>query len=504
METIKMVSSDSLLQSVIISQNGDKLNALRELIQNGIDSYYGMSNEVGIHFSLSDDNCELTYQDYGCSFGNTIEETIQNFFVFGSSNKTIEQLGKFGIGRGQIIAALYDADSKQLIGEHIIQSGKFQIDNININNLTANISELEIPIVGTKWIIKSPTSIFTDDEMYEYLGNKIKCGIPIYYNEELINLDFYEDEYIHYQNDKFDLFINKGNLNDRTFKVYDRGIFVTNHWSNFHGFNGSIITRVPLELNFARNEIVDTSIWKEIKDKIIEFLLDYANQDNTTILEGRCDGVLTLLVQNSQESLFDKSIVKLANNSYTTINKIIKNGIIYKGERNTRLADAAITVGLLVIDDSSPVYYTYSFWEKLNIKIDFIEETSFAKRAITREFVPVKANTQEFKILSVLKDLVPLDQDERHLLIGKTSDIFHAWTNGTTEIYFNRIYIKSLNKLTLEQKLLSLIPVLAHEYAHNADNRIKDMHDYSFYNVAHDILRELVDKYLHSRQVTTK
>ena len=100
MEQVEFQPSRSLLKAVLTRQAGDWRKGLLELVQNAIDATRG-TEEPRIEFTV--DSHTLTCSDNGTGIGNTREEIIRRFAVFGDSEKRDDDatLGHFGIGRFQ-------------------------------------------------------------------------------------------------------------------------------------------------------------------------------------------------------------------------------------------------------------------------------------------------------------------------------------------------------------------------------------------------------------------
>ena len=109
------------------------------------------------------------------------------------------------------------------------------------------------------------------------------------------------------------------------FYLYDRGIYVA-YYNIVDGFSGYINTKVGLNLNFARNDVMSTDeTWREINRRI--------NEECFSLLVNRFGELLTEKQRQAiykkarvepsfREKIWHKNIIALANDTYTSLDKV--------------------------------------------------------------------------------------------------------------------------------------------------------------------------------------
>ncbi len=509
MATREMVASSRLLQKVIISQNGDMMTGIRELLQNAVDSYHGFESigERRIEFNFSDkDNITgyyqtLTCRDYGKTLGATEEEVFSNFFIFGESDKTAEEVGEFGIGRGQTMAMIYNPDTLQLEGEHTIRSGNFIIRNINIEHLTADIEESEERVDGTVWVIFSMVPKFDVDEISKFIRDKYRGTIPVFIGDEQVSKvmdaqsskdgDFYSTPMA-------DVWLDFNKDYSTSISVYDRGFYVCEKWP-ISGWGGTVVTREALKLNFARNEIFDTDTWRRIQDFIRRAILAKIRMEDF----GECcrekkRGLAQLYVKSvdDRDALKDFPMVELANGKWITPSALLAAPEVYVASKGSVIAIEGIEKGKVVLSKDSPFA---AFIAAMNVEVIDFSNSSLAAEIARNKFSDTLTTVKEREVIELLnKIFVVPGITFREIRVGSYTDPkMKAWTQPKENvIYINRPTLRAWMKDVPASRVpLRAISQLAHQYSHSEDNRELDEHGYAFCEREAQMFKELIDVY---------
>lgn len=508
---VKFTPSPDLLRKIIISQNGDIKNGIRELIQNSIDSYSGLNNtNKTIELILEDfDNLtgsyhKITCRDYGKTLGKSKEEVIRNFFLFGESTKGIDDIGQFGIGRGQTIAMIYSEDSKTLLGNHKIYSGDFIIQNIDLENLSAEVTKSDKRLDGTSWEITSNVPMFYKDEIHSYLKSNYRGEIPLFLNESQVTFNLPDENDVQITNNaEVTICVDRDKTIDGYgMRIYERGIFVRTQ-EIISGFSGTVMVKVPLPLNFARNEIKDCELWTRIKDKVLDSVLTLSTKKEfDDCSKGKKYGLAKVYTSSDllKDRMKNMPIVELVNGKWITPDQLDNIKEIYTGTFGSVIAKEAMARGFTVISETSP----FANWLRKNRPTtkDF-KDTELAKEMRGYQYKTVIPSGRCYEGIALLNNI--FSQFGREIKLGQYPDVkledgtlskrTFAWTVPSEKvIWINKVYLQELMKgNNLDRLPLKAIKCLAHEYAHEESNIETDYHGYEFESAKSKIMEKLID-----------
>lgn len=467
--------SRNLLKDVISKQTGSLTKALKELVQNSRDAGATVINIV------INEN-EVIVEDNGR--GMSKEDIYDYFRVFGETTKrdNDENLGQFGMGRGQImnfgICIWRTKHSK--ISVNIREFLGYNIDALKTNVKGCKVSCKFYKKAGWWELEKARKGI-----QYSLLPTK---NIDIFVDEKLLNpiIEVLEQ----FTDNNFDVFVNGVVKNT----VYCRELSVKTFDSNF---NYCINVKAKAELNFARNEFLETDpMFEEIKAKMneVEELMTIT-KDNFDNREARQTLQFVREGRVSIESVFDKPIIRTATDKKLSIAEIIGKEIMF-GECNI-WSDDCIRRGHIVIHDDNE-YLIHDIVEKFKLEVFLTGKNpkDVAKRGYHRDFSEenLRKNKIYGKIPADLDKYIfkPLGEKfDRDVYLGE-SDVHGGWTNGYDTIHINKNNIElSSNK---EEICLKIWHILCHEYSHTRDTKKKDYHSNEFYENYHDITKKTINK----------
>jgi hypothetical protein len=238
-----------LLYSVIRRQAGSVDKAILELVMNSVDA--GASRvEVTLNaetFSVMDD---------GRGFRNRQE--IDDFFeTFGTPHEEGDAYyGRFRMGRGQIMA----------FSKNVWRSGEFRM-TVDIKNrgldyiLETGLEPAAGCSIEGRW--ESRLTEWELSDAQKTLATQCKyVPIPVLVNGAKINVNTAEEKWT--IEDAYALY--RVDEAQSTIKVYNRGVLVQSYRASISGVGGIVVSKLPLTVNFARNDILESEcpVWRHI------------------------------------------------------------------------------------------------------------------------------------------------------------------------------------------------------------------------------------------------
>lgn len=475
MEKEEFVMSKNLLKDVITKQTGSLTKAIKELVQNGIDAE---ATEISI--LIKDD--QVIVKDNGN--GMTPKEIKTYFKVFGDTAKrdTQENIGQFGMGRGQIMS-FGVCTWKTLNSVIVVDIKKF---------MGYEITERKKAVNGCKVICKFNKELDwwqkkkTANSLHKALLPGPKLSISINGNLLKPEIELMEE----FSDKLFDVYRSNDYLN----YIYCRGIAVKSIDSNFH-FH--INVKFKAELNFARNEFLETDpMYERVKTKIneIEELMTFT-KDKFDDQEARQTLQFLRYGRVSLPGIVNKPIIKSATDRKYSFSELEGKEVMFGG--TDIWSDDCMRRGHIVLHEDNRFLFE-ELIDKFNLNIKISDKTpkQVAKRGYHRDFSI--DNLKRNKIYGA----IPKDMDkfifktlgeefERNVYLGE-SDVAGGWTDGWDYIYVNKNAIElSKNKEEICQKVWW---ILCHEYSHDSDNRKKDYHSEEFFEKFHDLTKKTLER----------
>lgn len=251
-ETREFRLHKDILWSIIKSQAGTLSKAILELVMNSVDA--GASR---IDITLSPR--AVTVSDDGKGFID--RESVEAFFeVFGTPHdKGDARYGRFRMGRGQIMA----------FTRNVWHSGQFVMAvDIRDKGLAYDLTMAtkETPgcrIVGELYEERSPSELIrTQDQLREMCRY---VPIPVFLNKARISVDLADESWTFQDDDAY----YRLRPTARDLQVFNLGVLVRSYFGEY-GVGGIVVSKVPLELNTARNDILlsECAAWKRIATKL--------------------------------------------------------------------------------------------------------------------------------------------------------------------------------------------------------------------------------------------
>jgi hypothetical protein len=503
---VKFTSSANLLKSVITKQAGNWRKGLKELVQNSIDGCLaaGVTPSIRIEVkALDDGGAQLLYTDNAGGLGATVEEVKKNFAVFGDSAKASDKrmLGMFGMGRGQTMSMIYDPVSDELKGSIEILSVSrrkaFRISNIRLNGDLGFDIEESAPTdtePGVQWKIVSSGGKFKAKDVMKYIKKEFVLPFPIYVNNKRVR------NRPHGKKVETDLAIIYIRDFGNGFELYERGLRVMKSHL-FSGFSGGIVTKTPLNLNFARNDVIEDRRWDEIKKVVKDACFKWFEErsDSKHVSESKETGLVEKMAEDSEvaERFAAERVIPLANGDKVSLNEI-RSGKVLTAKTGDRAADDLIVTGTKVLDrDREGFEHVEALLRSRGTQVSAIEDVPEMREK--RKCKTVEPKDDERKPLKFLNQMMRLcGYRQRRVVVGLCDlNSYYAWTDAKKFIAIRQdVLRKAMKRMDRSEGAmafwLELAGHLAHEQAHDSDDTQTAVHGPAFRERNLKILEQLI------------
>lgn len=510
-ETRQIKSHPKLLHDVITRQAGSIEKAIMEAVMNSVDATRNTENptcEITVH-----SDC-IQVQDNGRGFQSRRE--IEDWFeTFGqpheeSENKTY---GTFRMGRGQLFA----------FGVNQWVSGEFRM-RVDIKNegLEYKLSSGQPQAPGCK------VTIILYRELEPYYVNTIiqhlsgwcrYAPICLKINGVQISKDPKDEEWT-IEND--DMYF-RGDISTFQLPIFNLGTYVADVIYQTPGVSGIIVTKKPLKVNFARNDIQhDCPVWKRIQETLIEYVGNtFGNLDKLTTEQLR--GIWRKL--GTRQIPINRKIplfVDTSDRRYTVDDLLGKTLSKYQNriafaDKYDRIADRAMQNRLALVLNENMIAWsglnpnsidsekkflelvkalcsaagcyvgqiTYMCYAELSSSInnDFkiLEPSEYL---VAEQFWVRLAKNYRYFMYPYNKTRVPVEERKSRQIVIGVSGIADGWTDGQSYIALNRDWVAKL-KVDVGG-ITQLAVLLAHELSHDGPTTsVTHTHGVEFYELFH-------------------
>lgn len=489
----------NLLVSVIKSQAGTLSKALLEGVMNSLDA--GASS-----VNLTLNQTDFTIWDDGKGFSSA--EDIENWFGrFGTPHKEGDaQFGKFRMGRGQLMAF---AATRWL-------SNEFCMDvDIEKKGLSYDFSKTEQRVRGCRieGLLYTPLASYELKDLLTELKKFVAFAPrPVYVNEELFGANPARLKTWTFENDDAYFKVVQGSSE---LLVYNQGIYVQSLSTWKTGIGGTVVSKKPLEVNFARNAILESKCetWGSIQ-KVTEQLV-VAKLTAARSLEDNERRYLARRVLNATAafvgSIAKAKILTDPSGKHSTLDTlgffdkfvhIRESGplacAVHGTNRTFVVTDLLLErFGLYSVEDF--VRELRSLGGVLDYNAVVIDASEVSAQGLggttTLEFSDLTPRLRAgFQTLAWLNTRIAerlraagYNSDHRELLPGSHKrNKFIAWTDGKSYVTVNRHYIKRLE--TGLDGALFWAQTLIHEYMHDTDDSESHDHGVVFFQKFHDAI----------------
>lgn len=509
-----------VIWDLIHEQAGTIGKAILEGAMNSVDA-----GATECHINIDRESFSII--DNGKGFAD--DDEIVNFFeTFAYPHEEGDaKYGRYRMGRGQIMAFG--------VSKWHTNSYKMHVDFKPQQNNDANNYELGYDFYRTDdhysgckievdlYDKLAPSSL---DTVLREIQECVKyIEIPIYLNGKVISINPKDEEWDYETEDAYIKRKSGGTLD-----VYNQGAMVSKMSQYYYGAAGVVVSKVPLSLNTARNQVKSTCpvfrrITKRLKDDNIEHLKKRAPLNNAQ------RDVLARNLFNreiSVKKLNGARIVTDITNSHhpITVFEALRNynHKVTIAERGDRVAEMTHTGRLAFVVTKEmaqrfnattaeefvravkDIYQRYHITYQQIVPVDVDEFKSVfsniymsiadkdlnkAERIVLRSLREVSSSMfhqgQRFDKLAgrqIFSKEELTSNRHRSVYIGE-SDVALAWTDGTSNIWFNRKVLSSVKDGYVG--MAKLCNIMLHEYLHNSSSTDTHEHGVEFYNRFHDL-----------------
>lgn len=526
---------NNIIHTIFYQQAGSFVKALLELYMNSVDAG---ASRIDIIYDIKTNS--FTFKDDGKGF--TSEQEIIDFFeTLGTPHKEGDaKFGRFRLGRCQVMAYAstmwrsgpfcmhvdlkssgengfsYQFEQNLPFEKGCTISGVLYDETYKDqkrNFLFEHFLEQAIDELINQYVSQPLLSIYVNNELKARAASELECS------KETENAYYFLDE-------------------KSALSFYNMGAYVCTIHACETGIGGKVITKSPLLVNFARNEIIKHKC--PLYKQIISELSGYVRERRTTkkrltpseksyyfskFLQCEIDyeeiRELKIFtdVHEKEFSLKDFSKASVVSYSDGTLGKL---GEMVNDSRKALVFNKAV---FEICDKKDFSEIISDIWEALYRYTEIFDRKSASFRAIVEDFNASRG--QKYKDLSFFKESFStrhkifqtdeLKEKERVLLqalkrmndalykkishnkIGKKRQIFFGesaassgWTDGVTYIAFSKELAPYADKGA--PGFDYLMKIMIHEYIHTNESISEHPHNAEFHKKFHDILFQVIDK----------
>ena len=257
MSSVKFEMHPKLAYDVITRQAGTLDKAILEGVMNSVDA-----GATKCEITLEPDRVQI--RDNGRGF-RTKKEIMTFFRVLGlpKSPEEEKKFGTFRMGRGQMFA----------FGKNVWQSGNYQmtVDLKSWKDYDAvfSLEKLDRRVRGCHIDIQlyEPVMDYRFQRVVKAVQYLVRyMPIPVIVNGTNVSRDPESEEWDVVNDDAYIRLDSNGML-----AVYNQGAHVRDYGTWEFGLGGCVVTKKPVQINFARNDIHDNcAVWKRIRKVVRE------------------------------------------------------------------------------------------------------------------------------------------------------------------------------------------------------------------------------------------
>lgn len=504
-----------LLWDVIRRQAGSVSKAIIEGVMNSVDAG-ATSGAITLNargFTIIDDGK-----------GMTLEEIRRNFKVFGQPHEAGDAAyGRYRMGRGQMFS----------FGRNVWRTGtnvitidlKPQMSDADNKSykLGFEISQGRDDVKGCRISVE-----FYDDldprslaYMLDDVAKQVKyVSIPITLNGKRVSQSPDTLKW----NEETDFAYFKS-TSGSGLDVYNLGIFVCTIPTYDIGVSGVFVSKQAIEVNFARNQVVQNcKVWRAAQ-KIFAAYREKKKEARAALTDGDRENICRRIANGTEDvtTVMSMSILQDVTGSNISLvnlsNRLDKtNGIIGfapSGDKSGETADQRRVATVLstntlarfgvetweelkgILRKGFPDKYNYTVhWSARRTLENILGAVELSEQELTGMFestyTPVGDSELTFSHLTMVKALREINSlvaqaipaKPRTILAGQSTTA-DGWTDGLTRIYINVGELDKARKGIGEAS--KLVGLMLHEYLHNTADNNSHLHDIDFYRSFHDI-----------------
>lgn len=499
-EVVEFELHEHLIYDIIERQAGNLDKGVLEAIMNSVEAG---ASRIDITFREENGEKKLTIADDGKGIV-TRQELDAYFRRFGNPHTADEKkiFARFRVGRGQIFSqgknrwhtCQFEMSTDYLADKQAGRRPRYTLKEIEFRKGCL----IEISLYPTTWTRSIEALQDAIREQIEFIST------PVYFNGTLISFDPKRLKWTHEDEDAYYLFGHGMNL-----LIYNLGARCEVISAAQAGVTGAIVSKKRLEVNFARNQVINTCpVMQRINLVVRKFRAKKTRKPQRRLMEHERIAALLDLCERTQQydDLKAIGLFNTTNNRILTLHAIRANCLPWTfAEEGNRVADRLLYLQqALCIDDQvlrelkytgQPAYFFewlamrggfehlgWSHLARLYLPLSEISPNLDGKQSrLPKE----KWSKYERRIIRVLESLGCWNG--RVLGIG-LSNTAEAWTDGYSYITINRQYLQD-HPPTSVWRAAGLFALLCHELSHDESSaEDSSYHGSAFYQTFHDIV----------------
>lgn len=498
-EELSFVAHPHILFSIIQSQAGTLAKALLEGVMNSIDA--GASR---VSVQVSED--AFSVRDDGRGFQSR-DEVLNWFGQFGTPHQDGDAVyGKFRMGRGQMMAFAINT----------WRTGIFQMEvDIKGKGLNYRLTEKKPAVKGCRIhgrLYNRLSRVALDEVLTEFTALVRYAQIPVSLNGRVVSKRPEDQAWDIVTDHAYIKMQRTGDL-----LVYNLGVLVRSYSPHAFGCGGIVVSRRPLTVNFARNDILTYSceVWRHIAEQLRGLSVSKVatkaslNSDERGFLArqwafGNIPSHLNLPAaslklftdatgkHHSLEDLLSFEAVTLAKDEQSrTGARLHREGraFVLAEETLARFRVDSLDELVRVVQERSGISFTPK-------PVPF-EDLALGSSETYQLVADCELSLPELCVLQALRQrhdkffqwfsAVEKSSGIRTLSAG-SSEVADAWTDGRAFITVHRKMLARAAERG-EPAFFELLMLLVHEYCHDTADLESHTHDLVFYNKHHDVVQ---------------
>lgn len=498
----------AMIFDIIQRQSGTLGKAILEGVMNSVDA-----GATRCDIKLTEGAYQIS--DDGKGFRDQ-DEIVSFFETFGTPHEEGDAtFGRYRMGRGQGFSFGINQWQTGAFDMRVDIKGRGLDYDLNVN--TGN------PVPGCKIDVTLYQPMAPGELLSAIREVKGLCEwmpIPVYLNDTLISKSISDENW----DVETDDYVIKRKSNGGI-KLYNIGAFVKNCSPyDFGGFNGIVISKRQLQVNFARNDVLvnQCPIYKEIRETLRK-LGGVTRKSNRLTNDDRA-AMLRAAYETGEatKEFIKQKVIPAYPSRYVSISNIFDNVVVVSEHDDQRLAERAKNqsrdstiflkaevmswIGIdpddyaglaealeIIRDNASVASWGYARSRKINVK-----PLSSVTKGMSASYTAIPYSDQtrvERLALRALKRAVGdvalvmrsmgTEHRLRDCLLGESTSAL-AWTDGVTRITFDRKHLGQCIKSV--SGFQSLVGIIVHEMLHTESDEQSHIHDEDFYREFHDLM----------------
>ncbi|MUW13465.1 ATP-binding protein [Halorubrum sp. CBA1125] len=502
-----MTTADQVAQYLIEDQMADLTDAIREAVQNGVDS----PGSSRVLVSVTPHRTVVCDDGAGVDLGT--EQGTRDLSVLGAGTKTRADdttLGEWGIGTGAIIAKgavrlwsgqhalcfdYQDRREAEPFGTVSGREGVVLATDHAFDGVCVRIDhyETEVP---------DPDS-YRWQRIYERLHERFgyltfQTDVDVVVNGESVDrghpFDAVANSRVAVTRETADAYLALEHAPEQGLDIYSNGLYVmTDHDA---GVGGGIVSKGNLTLNFARTAVQSgCERWGRIQDTLADARIELYDQLSDTALDGQTRAMMAELMTTDQtlrERWRDRDLFQLATETPVSLAQVQTVPQIGVQEGASHGADALVERGTIILDTTDPATkQLVQAADTPETDVTLPDTFDVATRAQQvgvwqgySQLADTELTTRQARYLLFARALADAIGIDRSIAWGEaTAD---AWTDGRTQIVVTDSAVTSSKRVVWSHDIFL---TLCHEAAHDRSDKNRTAHGRRF----ESRFRELVE-----------